>query len=762
MQTSVLGFPRIGPKREWKKSLEQFWKAAIDEETLYQQVNALEEQNWRQIQDAGIDWIPVGDFSLYDHVLDTACLVGAVPERFNAADQQANAAKAVDIDTYFCMARGVSGKLQAPALEMTKWFDTNYHYLVPELSAESRFAIRSQRLFERFERARQLGYNARPVLLGPYSFLRLSKGLTDSALIALLPSLTAVYAEIIERLHQLGATWVQIDEPCISADLNDEHFSSIAAQYQYLKQAQPAVSLLLCTYFADLSPVLAQLCSLAVDAVHLDLARAPQQLDVALACLGEDTILSLGLVNGRNIWRNDVQQSFSLIKRAQSKIGHDRLQISSSCSLLHCPYDLRFEQKLAAHIKDGLSFAVQKLGEIYDLGLGAKNQDHQDDLRQHWQTLQQQRSQHTDINRAAVRKRVQGVTAQDAVRRSAFAQRKRVQTAALQLPVFPTTSIGSFPQTKEIRASRARWLAGSLEDAVYEKQMQQHIAAVVQEQEAIGLDVLVHGEAERNDMVEYFGSLLDGMACTEFAWVQSYGSRCVKPPIIYGDVSRSQAMTLTWIAYAQSLTDKVMKGMLTGPVTILQWSFVREDQPRSETCKQIALAIRDEVCDLERAGIHVIQIDEPALREGLPLDVNQHASYLQWASECFRLSAAGVADSTQIHTHMCYCDFNHIIKHIASLDADVISIETSRSHMDLLDVFKQFAYPNDIGPGVWDIHSPRVPSVAEMTCLLERAVELIPAEQIWVNPDCGLKTRAWPEVRQSLLNMVEAAQRMRA
>ncbi len=645
---------------------------------------------------------------------------------------------------------------------MTKWFDTNYHYLVPEFVKGQRFTLSSSKLFDEVAEAQAaLGLNAKPVLLGPLSYLWLGKikGATFNKL-ELLTGLLPVYCKILERLRAQGVNWAQLDEPILALDLPTEWRAAFAAAYQPLAGTGPDI--LLASYFDGLKDNLATVAALPVAGLHVDLARAPEQLATVLAAWPRERVLSAGVVDGRNIWRSDLEQQLEYLQRAHHERGA-RLWLAPSCSLLHVPVDLAQEAKLDHGLKQWLAFATQKLDEIQVLkrALNEGRAAVQSPLEQS-ATAARTRALSPRTQRREVKQRVAQAAGDKAQRHRPYAERVRVQQAALKLPPFPTTTIGSFPQTTAIRAARADWKAGRIGETEYEQQMKHEIAVAVRRQEELGLDVLVHGEAERNDMVEYFGEQLEGFAFTQNGWVQSYGSRCVKPPVIYGDVARPAPMTVKWAVYAQSLTDRPMKGMLTGPVTILQWSFVRDDQPRADTCRQIALALCDEVLDLEAAGIRVIQIDEPALREGLPLRHAEWPAYLDWAVQCFRLTAAGVRDETQIHTHMCYAEFNDIIEAIAALDADVITIETSRSQMKLLEAFRDFAYPNEIGPGVYDIHSPQVPDCAAMVALLNKARAHIPAERLWVNPDCGLKTRGWPEVQSALHNMVEAARRLRA
>jgi len=761
IRTHNLGFPRIGTKRGLKRALESAWSKRTSEAQLLETAKTIRAENWRTQQAAGIDLIPSNDFSLYDQMLDTCALVGAVPERFQWRGDRVNLA------TYFAMARGVTGNgtahadcapgCAATALEMTKWFDTNYHYLVPELGQEQTFKLASTKPFDEFAEALALGIRTVPVLVGPLTFLLLAKTRGQNFdRLSLLPRMLPVYAEVLRRLGAQGADWVQLDEPTLCLDLTAEQRIAFGVAYKQLREAVPGLKLLLATYFGDLRDNLATACQLPVDALHFDAVRAPLELDRLLTELPTTMLLSLGVVDGRNIWRNDFGSSLNLLRKAAKAIGNDRLIVSPSCSLLHSPLSLKHETGLDAELKGWLAFAEEKLSEI---GLLAKLVSENGDSA----ALLENRKAITDrresprIHDPVVKLRAETVSPGDLQRQSNFSSRHAKQQARLNLPSFPTTTIGSFPQTEEVRAARARFKKGELSSPDYELFLKQKTSECVRWQEEVGIDVPVHGEFERNDMVEYFGEQLAGFVFTENGWVQSYGSRCVKPPIIFGDVSRPHPMTVHWSKFAQSLTKKPMKGMITGPITILQWSFVRDDQPRSETAKQIALALRDEVRDLEAAGLAIIQIDEPALREGLPLRRADWPEYLRWAVDAFRLAAGGVRDDTQIHTHMCYCEFDDILDSIAALDADVISIETSRSNMELLGAFAQFHYPNDIGPGVWDIHSPRVPSADEMLGLIRAAAKVIPKERLWVNPDCGLKTRRWEEVKPALQNLVAAA-----
>ncbi|RBO53843.1 5-methyltetrahydropteroyltriglutamate--homocysteine S-methyltransferase [Rhodovulum sp. BSW8] len=751
IRSANLGFPRIGARRELKRAVEAYWKGATDAAALEGTGRELRARHWQAQQAAGIDAIPSNDFSFYDQMLDMTALLGAVPGRFG------HRGDTVGLDTLFAMARG---RDDAPAMEMTKWFDTNYHFIVPELTDGMRFALSSSKPVDEFIEAKKLGIVTRPVLIGPVTWLSLAK--TKGAEfdpLDLLHGVLPVYEQILDGLAAAGAEWVQIDEPVLVTDLTARQQGAFATAYDALAKAGPKI--MLASYFGALGDNAALALRLPVAGVHLDLARAPGQLADVLP-LAAGKVLSLGLIDGRNVWRADLSAKLALAKPALAALGPDRIEVAPSCSLLHVPVDLGQEDEIDDELASWLAFAVQKLGEVRTLAraLGEGRSAVARQMAASDKALAARRAS-ARIHDVAVSARLDTVTPADLERRGTYAERRAVQDEKLRLPAFPTTTIGSFPQTAEVRKARAAHRKGELDDAAYEAFLKDETRACIAEQERLGLDMLVHGEFERNDMVEYFGELLAGFAFTRHGWVQSYGSRCVKPPLIYGDVSRPAPMTVDWSAFAQSLTKRPMKGMLTGPVTILQWSFVRDDQPRERTCRQIALAIRDEVCDLEAAGLPAIQIDEPALREGLPLRRADWAGYLAWAIDAFRLTASGVRNDTQIHTHMCYSEFNDIIEHIARMDADVISIEASRSDMELLQVFGDFDYPNEIGPGIWDIHSPRIPSEAEMTALLAKATKAIPAERLWVNPDCGLKTRAWPEVRASLANLVAAAKGVR-
>jgi 5-methyltetrahydropteroyltriglutamate--homocysteine methyltransferase len=756
MLTQNLGYPRIGSQRQLKKACEQYWAGKISSADLFSVARDIRIANWKTQQNAGIDLIPCNDFSFYDHVLDASLMLGVIPKRYSAVLSQNKANS--EIDLYFAMARGYQKDgLDITAMEMTKWFDTNYHYIVPEFTADQQFTVFSEKVFEEFNLAKQtLGITPKPVLIGPVSYLLLGKEKEAGFdKISLIKKLVPVYVDVLKRLKRQGAEWVQLDEPFLALDLSEKEKEAYVYAYAEIRKQCPQLKILLTTYFESLHQNTALAVDLPVNALHIDLVRAPKQLDEILKLIPSTLSLSLGVVDGRNIWKNDYIRSTAQIKKALAVIGKDRVIIAPSCSLLHTPCDLDLETEINPEIKNWMAFARQKLNEVNELNeILAHNNN---TLLQNNLKAVSSRNLSKLIHKQVIKDRVAAITNADASRTSEFVTRQGIQRQKFKLPLFPTTTIGSFPQTEDIRQLRANLKKGALTQAQYDDAIAKATIDAIRWQEDVGIDVLVHGEFERNDMVEYFGERLDGFLFTQNGWVQSYGSRCVKPPVIFGDVSRPADMTVRWSSFAQANTKKLMKGMLTGPVTILQWSFVRDDQPRSETTYQIALAIRDEVVALERAGIQVIQIDEPAIREGLPLRKADWATYLDWAVRAFRISASGVRDETQIHTHMCYSEFNDIIEHIAAMDADVITIETSRSQMELLEAFADFKYPAEIGPGVYDIHSPRVPSVEEMLNLLKKAADLLPVGNIWVNPDCGLKTRKWPETQTALVNMVRAA-----
>jgi len=765
IKTHILGFPRIGEHRELKTALERHWRGELPAAGLEAQAAALRARHWQLQLDAGLDHVTVGDFALYDHVADLIQLLGCEPPRFGFTGQE------TALERYFTMARGTTTHTEAcgcggshgdgtPALEMTKWFDTNYHYLVPEFDAATDFGLHAERLLAEVDEAIALPASPKVALLGPVSFLYLGKSKQDGFdRLALLKRLLPVYEQLLTRLAARGVTWVQLDEPILGLDLGPAWQNALRQAYARLGVVgQP---LLLATYFSPLADNLDLACELPVAGLHVDAVRAPEELLPVARRLPLDRELSVGIVDGRNIWRSDLDAALAQLRRVQELRG-GRLWVAPSCSLLHVPFSLRHDKSLDTELQGWLAGAVEKLDELRVLkrALWGDEAGVARELAES-RIARANRIASRRVRNAGVAARIKALPADADQRRSPFPARQAAQRQRLRLPAFPTTTIGSFPQTPEIRAARAAFKRGTLNEAAYREAMQREIQIAVSKQEALGLDVLVHGEAERNDMVEYFGEQLAGFAFTANGWVQSYGSRCVKPPVLFGDVSRPKAMTVDWTVYAQGLTDKPMKGMLTGPITILQWSFVRDDQPRADTALQIALAIRDEVADLEAAGIAIIQIDEPAIREGLPLRREAWGHYLGWATRAFRVAASPVRDDTQIHTHMCYSEFNDILPEIAAMDADVITIETSRSDMELLRGFGQFKYPNEIGPGVYDIHSPRVPDTAEMLRLLKKAAEVIPPELLWVNPDCGLKTRGWAETEAALGRMVEAARELR-
>ncbi|MGU7772756.1 5-methyltetrahydropteroyltriglutamate--homocysteine S-methyltransferase [Burkholderia sp. MR1-5-21] len=758
--THNLGFPRIGAKRELKFALESYWKGQSSRDELKAAGAQLRRRHWDNQRD--LDLAPVGDFAFYDQVLDMSFTLGNLPKRVQGFHGDA-------LDNYFRVARGRSAQSAeehaaccggVAAGEMTKWFDTNYHYIVPEFHADTNFSLDPSRLLQQLAEARAQGVTAKPVIIGPVTYLWLGKAKDDSDRLALLPKLLPVYGALLDTLTAQGVEWVQIDEPILVTELDAEWQQAFKTAYEALETRR--IKLLLATYFGQLRENLALACSLPVDGLHIDAINARDEVATLVAELPAQRVLSVGAINGRNIWKTDLNATLDWLEPLAKQLG-DRLWIAPSCSLLHVPVDLASEEKLDTEIRSWLAFALQKLDELKVLAtaLNGGREAVADALAANGAAIRVRRES-PRVNNPAVKAAIARIDAQLGNRASPYPQRAPKQSARLNLPAFPTTTIGSFPQTAEIRHARSQFKAGALDEAGYKAAMQAEIARSVREQEALELDVLVHGEAERNDMVEYFGEQLDGYAFSQFGWVQSYGSRCVKPPILFGDISRPKAMTVEWITYAQSLTDKPMKGMLTGPVTILNWSFVRDDQPRSVSCYQLALAIREEVLDLEKAGVRVIQIDEAALREGLPLRRAQWGEYLNWAVESFRITANGVQDETQIHTHMCYSEFNDIIASIADMDADVITIETSRSDMELLDAFDTFKYPNEIGPGVYDIHSPNIPTQDHIVGLMKKAAERIPAERLWVNPDCGLKTRQWAEVIPALTHMVAAAKTLRS
>ncbi|EKN3529710.1 5-methyltetrahydropteroyltriglutamate--homocysteine S-methyltransferase [Yersinia enterocolitica] len=748
----TLGFPRVGLKRELKKAQESYWAGNSTQEELLNVGRELRARHWQQQQQAGVDLVPVGDFAWYDHVLTTSLLLGNVPERHQNADGS------IDLDTLFRIGRGRAPTgTPAAAAEMTKWFNTNYHYMVPEFQQGQQFKLGWTQLLDEVDEALALGHKIKPVLLGPVTYLWLGKVKGEQFdRLSLLNDILPVYQQVLGELAKRGIEWVQIDEPALVLELPPEWLDAYQPAYQAL---QGQVKLLLTTYFDSIGHNLDIIRALPVQGLHVDVVAGQDDIAELNATLPQEWLLSLGVINGRNVWRADLSHWF---ERLQPLVNSRPLWLGSSCSLLHSPIDLSEETRLDAEVKSWFAFALQKCAELALLtqALNAPSEAKLAELATYSAPIRARRAS-SRVHNPQVEQRLAAITAQDIERQQPYEARATAQRKRFNLPAWPTTTIGSFPQTTEIRGLRLDFKQGRLDGKNYRTGISEHIKQAITEQERLGLDVLVHGEAERNDMVEYFGEHLDGFVFTQNGWVQSYGSRCVKPPVIIGDISRPEAITVEWAKYAQSLTDKPVKGMLTGPVTILCWSFPREDVSRETIAKQIALALRDEVEDLEKAGIGIIQIDEPALREGLPLRRTDWQAYLQWAVDAFKLNAAVAQNDTQIHTHMCYCEFNDIMDSIAALDADVITIETSRSDMELLESFEDFAYPNEIGPGVYDIHSPNVPSVEWIEALLRKAAQRIPAERLWVNPDCGLKTRGWPETRQALANMVLAAQRLR-
>ena len=755
--SSNLGYPRIGPNRELKWLLESFWKKKVNENDFLENISNIKKNNWITQRKAGIHFIPSNDFSLYDHVLDMCLTVDAVPDRFKELKNKKN-----KFDLYFAMARGYqNGRIDIKAMEMTKWFDTNYHYIVPEFKPNQKFKLTFSKIIDEFLEAKNFGIITRPVILGPLSFLYLGKSTSKKFnKLNLLSKLLPVYKQIFKSLKDFGAEWIQVDEPILSLDLEQNFKKKFISTYKILSKDSPKV--LLTSYFSSAYPNYNLLKKINVEGIHFDLVNTvDKHLNKILQNFPKNKFFSAGLVNGRNIWKNNLLRSIEIIKKIKRKVSNDKLIISSSCSLLHSPVDLNKEKIIDIKIKDWLSFADQKITEIvflqrYFNSNLLKNSKY---LLNNKISIKKRQTSKL-IHNQKVKKRIKSISSKILKRNNNYFLRRMVQKD-LNLPLFPTTTIGSFPQTNQVRKFRLKYKKKEISKKTYENFLKNETKKTIKFQENIGMDVIVHGEFERNDMVEYFGEQLQGFIFTKFGWVQSYGSRCVKPPIIFGDISRKKAMTVFWSKYAQSLTKKIVKGMLTGPVTILQWSFVRDDQPREITCKQISLALLDEVLDLEKSGLKVIQIDEPALREGLPLRKSEWGAYLKWAVDSFKISSSSVNDETQIHTHMCYCEFDDILDSIEKLDADVISIETSRSNMELLDSFKTYKYPNSIGPGVYDIHSPRVPSFKEMKILLEKAQKYIDKEKIWVNPDCGLKTRGWPEVKKALKSMTLVAKSLR-
>ena len=759
VSVASLGFPRIGPRRELKFALEKFWAGTISPAELEEAAQGLRTATWARQKALGVDWLPSNDFSLYDHVLDTSVMLGAIPARYGLASGQA-----AGLETYFAMARGATGGAtcghahgSVTAGEMTKWFDTNYHFIVPEIEPETRLQLGHIKPLQDYLEAKAQGFETRPVILGPVTWLSLAKEYGSDPF-DLLEEVLALYATVLARLEEAGAEWVQIDEPILVTDLTDRQRRAFTRTYAKLGRAGPKI--MLATYFGGLENNLSLAASLPVAGLHIDLARAPEQLDAVVKAVPQNRLLSLGVVDGRNIWRADLA---ALLDRLEPLAAQRDLVLAPSCSLLHVPVDLQLESRLDDELKQWLAFAVQKIEELDLLrrALADGRESVAVELAASARATEARKTA-ARIHDRTVSERIAALTPDMRERRAGHAERVKTQSEVLNLPLFPTTTIGSFPQTGAVRKARAEYSRGVLDGKSYDAFLHQETERAIRWQEEAGLDMLVHGEFERNDMVQYFGEKLAGFAFTVNGWVQSYGSRCVRPPILYGDVSRPEPMTVDWWRYAQGLTDKPVKGMLTGPVTILNWSFVRDDQPREASCRQIALAIRDEVLDLEAAGCKAIQIDEAALREGLPLRERDWPAYLDWAVDCFRLAAAGVGNQTQIHTHMCYSEFNDILPSIGAMDTDVISIETARSQMELLAGFASYRYPSAIGPGIYDIHSARVPREDEMVALMRLAQKHLRPEQLWVNPDCGLKTRGWDEVKPAIAAMVSAARTLRA
>jgi len=752
LTTAVLGLPRIGHRRELKAALESYWDRQTGASELQRVASDLRHQHLRRAAATGIDSLPCNDFSLYDHVLDTCVLVGAIPERFVGLEMSY-------LDRYFAMARGTG---DVRPLAMTKWFDTNYHYLVPEISLDSEFALCAEKPLSEFREAREWGFSTRPVLLGPVSFLLLAKPQrADTRPLDALERLLPVYEQLLCVLRDAGVKAVQIDEPCLVTDMTDTQMAAIEFSWSHL--AAPGIELTLATYFGGLGENLQRVLSLPADEFHLDLVRAPEQLEPAIAALAPTARLSLGVIDARNVWASDLTATVGLLEPVLSRLGGDRVRLAPSCSLLHVPYSVTREQRMDSELSLWLAFGEEKLRELQTIkealiGTPTRWREVLDTNRK----MLAARSTSPRVHDDDVAARMASLGDRDRGRSSSYAERAASQAQRLCLPDLPTTTIGSLPQTREIRAARRDWADGTLDPQEYDHFLEQEIRTAIERQEHLGLDVLVHGEPERSDMVAYFAEKLRGFAVTEHGWVQSYGSRCVKPPILFGDVSRPTPITVRWWRFAQGLTDRPVKAMLTGPVTMSVWSFVRDDQPRELTARQLALAIGDEALDLERTGAGIIQIDEAALREGLPLRHAAQPDYLRWAVDCFRLVCGGLQDSTQVHAHMCYSQFDEIIEHILRMDADVLSIEASRSDTQLLDAFGDDAYPNQVGPGVYDVHSPRVPSVGEIEALLASAERQIPRERLWVNPDCGLKTRTWDEVLPALEHLTAAAKRRRA
>ncbi|KAG0239261.1 5-methyltetrahydropteroyltriglutamate-homocysteine S-methyltransferase [Mortierella sp. GBAus27b] len=769
VQATNLGFPRIGAQRETKKIVEAFWAGKATEQALDEAAVNLRAENWKLQKAQGLSQIPSGDFSFYDHVLDHSVMFNVIPQRFRHLSE--------GHERNFAIGRGIQKpatetqeKVDIEAQEMKKWFDTNYHYIVPEFEDKQTFHLSAQaKTVQEFNEAKALGIHTRPVVLGPLSFLLLGKAAKNSPglnLITLLPKVLPVYEELFAKLAEAGADWVQVDEPILALDQPANVIDEFQKTYARLTASSRSLKFLIATYFGRIDSNVSFIKTSGIAGLHIDLVRAPEQLQHVIANLGETQVLSLGLIDGRNIWKTNLANALKLAQTAVAALGSERVFIAPSCSLLHAPVTLRFEKRLAAkqpELFDWLAYSEEKCKEVHTIAHALNNgvESVKAELDDNARSIEARRTSSHTTN-SAVRQRLEAIVPDQLRRRNVFPERQTKQHDAHPLPAFPTTTIGSFPQTKEIRLARAKFTKNEIDAAAYNDFIKKEIAYCVEEQEKLGLDVLVHGEAERNDMVAYFGERLEGYIFSENGWIASYGSRCVRPPIIFGDVYRAKPMTITETVYAQSLTKKFMKGMLTGPVTCLQWSFVRDDIPRSVVCTQLALAIRDEVVDLEKAGIVHIQVDEPAIREGLPLRAVDYDFYLQWAVDAFLLSTTGVNDTTVIHTHMCYSDFQDIFKAIQRMDADVLTIENSKSDMRILGAFSTHGYNAEIGPGVFDIHSPRVPSIAEMKARADAMLEYIPRRNLWINPDCGLKTRGWKEVQESLTNLVAVAKALRA
>ncbi|KAJ8323769.1 methionine-synthesizing 5- methyltetrahydropteroyltriglutamate--homocysteine methyltransferase [Batrachochytrium dendrobatidis] len=758
-----LGFPRMGAVRDLKKLVEAYWASKISCDDLLAGAKALRATHWKlQSQVLSAGYVPSNDFSMYDHVLDHAFLFGVIPDRYHSIPNK--------IDQYFAMGRGLQRPaegIDVPAMEMKKWFDTNYHYIVPEFSSSTKFSLNTLKPVEEFLEAKSIGVATRPVLLGPISFLLLGKGDKNASagfdVLSLLDSFLPVYTSLLTKLQEAGATHVQIDESILALDQPATLKAAYTKTYAAIRAACPKLNIMVASYFGTIGSNLDFIADLPIDTIHVDLVRAPEDLDLVLARIaGSTKSVSVGVVNGRNIWMNDLAKSIATVKKAVAAVGAARVLVAPSCSMLHSPHSLESEKKMNPTIKAWMSFAVQKLHELQIIAKAVSDPSSVAAELAANKAAIEDRKVSPLIHDPKVQEELKNLSPAMFKRQHEFAVREAVQKTKLNLPAFPTTTVGSFPQTKDVRVARQKFKKSEWTQKQYDDFVKSEIEKTVRFQENVGLDVLVHGEFERNDMVEFFGEHLKGYVFSENGWVQSYGSRCVKPPIIFGDVSRPTAMTVDVSVYAQSLTTKPMKGMLTGPVTMLQWSFVRDDQPRKDTTFQIALALRKEVCDLEAAGLPAIQIDEPAIREGLPLRKEAHAAYLEWAVNSFLLSSTGVKDETQIHTHMCYSDFNDIFQSISDLDADCITIENSKSDLKLLRAFEAHGYTRGIGPGLYDIHSPRVPPATEIKERLQAISKYIDTRLLWVNPDCGLKTRGWAETESALKNMCDVAKEFRA